>query len=252
MDRHVDKRAKAISFGADAAFEPGQIETPGKLDAVIDAVGSADILQQGLPLLRRGGSHCIYGVLTQPVLHIDKSKGDFNFNVLVHQWPTRKYERESQPQLCQWIREGKLTSADFERGRDFISQGEAAAGPAQFLEHAGQHRGAQRRGGLAGRERFAGEGRGAGDQAGGQRQAGDGQGDKGGRADLALYSVDGRRVRTIASGVLAARADSVRRETLMTVRVQREQKRSRSSPRSRTTRHPPPAPGAGGSRCRFR
>jgi threonine dehydrogenase-like Zn-dependent dehydrogenase len=113
VDRHADKRAKAISFGADAAFEPGQIKVPGKLDAVIDAVGSADILQQGLPLLRRGGSHCIYGVLTQPVLHLDKSKGDFNFNVLVHQWPTRKYERESQPQLCQWIREKKLTSADF-------------------------------------------------------------------------------------------------------------------------------------------
>jgi threonine dehydrogenase-like Zn-dependent dehydrogenase len=113
VDRHADKRAKAISFGADAAFEPGKIETPGKLDAVIDAVGHPDILQQGLPLLRRGGSHCIYGVLTQPVMHLDKTKGDFNFNVLVHQWPTRKYERESQPQLCQWIREGRLTSANF-------------------------------------------------------------------------------------------------------------------------------------------
>lgn len=113
VDRHSDKRAKALSFGADAGFAPGQIEVPNKLDAVIDAVGSADILQQGLPLLRRGGSHCIYGVLTQPVLHLDKSKGDFNFNVLVHQWPTRKYERESQSQLCQWIREGTLTSSEF-------------------------------------------------------------------------------------------------------------------------------------------
>lgn len=113
VDRHADKRAKALAFGADAAFAPGQIQPPGKLDAIIDAVGHPDILQQGLPLLRRGGSHCIYGVLTQPVLHIDKSKADFNFNLLVHQWPTRRYEKESQPQLCQWVREGRLTSADF-------------------------------------------------------------------------------------------------------------------------------------------
>lgn len=114
VDRHADKQAKALAFGADAVFKPGEsIQTPRKLDAVIDAVGHADILHQGLPLLRRGGSHCIYGVLSQPILHIDKSKADFNFNLLVHQWPTRRFEKESQAQLCQWVREGKLTSADF-------------------------------------------------------------------------------------------------------------------------------------------
>lgn len=120
VDRHEDKQAKALAFGADAVFHPhdGSIaelsaKRGKKLDAVIDAVGHPDIVQQGLPLLRRGGSHCIYGVLTHKVLHINKSKADFNFNLFVHQWPTRRYEKESQPQLCQWIREGKLTSADF-------------------------------------------------------------------------------------------------------------------------------------------
>ena len=120
VDRHPDKQAKALSFGADAAFAPGDKAITDlsaargrKLDALIDAVGHPDIVQQGLPLLRRGGSHCIYGVLTHGVLHIDKSKADFNFNLLVHQWPTRRYEKESQAALCQWIREGRLTSADF-------------------------------------------------------------------------------------------------------------------------------------------
>ena len=122
VDRHADKRSKALSFGANAVFELGNIQVSGKLDAVIDAVGQADILQQSLQLLRRGGSHCIYGVLTQPVLHIDKSQADFNFNILVHQWPTRKYERDSQTQLCQWIREGKLTSADFILHRFHLAQ----------------------------------------------------------------------------------------------------------------------------------
>lgn len=68
---------------------------------------------QALPLLRRGGSHCIYGVLTGGPLHIDRKLADFNFNLFVHQWPTRQYEREAQSTLCQWIREGKLTSKDF-------------------------------------------------------------------------------------------------------------------------------------------
>ncbi len=113
VDRHEEKRAKALALGADAAFAPGQERPPRRLDAVIDAVGNADLVLHALPMLRRGGSHCIYGVLTQPVLHLDKSKADFNFNLLVHQWPTRRYERESQAQLCQWIREGRLTSADF-------------------------------------------------------------------------------------------------------------------------------------------
>lgn len=113
VDRHEEKRSRALAFGADAAFPPGQESAPRRLDAVIDAVGSADLVRKSLPLLRRGGSHCIYGVLTQPVLHIDKSRADFNFNLLVHQWPTRRFERESQDQLCQWIRGGRLTSADF-------------------------------------------------------------------------------------------------------------------------------------------
>ncbi len=129
VDRHPEKQAKALAFGADAVFAPhdkGIAELTAsrgkKLDAVIDAVGHPGLLMEALPLLRRGGSHCIYGVLTHGVLHIDKAKADFNFNLFVHQWPTRRYEKESQPQLCQWIREGKLTSADFITHRFPIDQ----------------------------------------------------------------------------------------------------------------------------------
>ncbi len=120
VDRHPEKQARARAFGADAVFAPSDPEIAllaqkrgRKLDAVIDAVGKAEIAMQALPLLRRGGSHCIYGVLTGGPLHIDRKLADFNFNLFVHQWPTRQYEREAQPTLCQWIREGKLTSKDF-------------------------------------------------------------------------------------------------------------------------------------------
>jgi threonine dehydrogenase-like Zn-dependent dehydrogenase len=120
VDRHPEKQARALAFGADAVFAPGDAQIAAlaasrgkKLDAVIDAVGKAEIAMQALPLLRRGGSHCIYGVLTGGPLHIDRKLADFNFNLFVHQWPTRAYEREAQEQLCTWIREGRLTSRDF-------------------------------------------------------------------------------------------------------------------------------------------
>ena len=136
VDRHPEKQARALAFGADAVFAPEDPAIAGlaknrdkKLDAVIDAVGKAEIAMQALPLLKRGGSHCIYGVLTGGPLHIDRKLADFNFNLFVHQWPTRQYEREAQQPLCQWIREGKLTSQDFITHRfqlDQIADGFAA------------------------------------------------------------------------------------------------------------------------------
>ncbi len=113
VDRHESKRSKALAFGADEAFASGEAALPTGLDAVIDAAGRAEILLQALPLLRRGGSHCIYGVLSEKILHVDLRRADFNFNLLVHQWPTRAFEREAQAQLCQWIREGRLQAAPF-------------------------------------------------------------------------------------------------------------------------------------------
>jgi threonine dehydrogenase-like Zn-dependent dehydrogenase len=37
----------------------------------------------------------------------------YNFNLLVHQWPTRKWEAEAQEPLCEWISRGKLDYREF-------------------------------------------------------------------------------------------------------------------------------------------
>lgn len=133
VDRHPEKRAKAMEFGADAAFDrdAGEIAelpaTRGKLDAVIDAVGRPELINTGLPLLKRGGSMCVYGVYAGvKELPVRNSLADFNFNLFVHQWPTRRYEREAQPQLSDWVRSGKLTATEFITHRFPISQIEAA------------------------------------------------------------------------------------------------------------------------------
>ena len=83
------------------------------LDAVIDAVGQPAIINAALPLIKLGGSICVYGVVAASELVVQKIRGPYNFNLLVHQWPTRRREREAQAPLCERIRQGKLRAAEF-------------------------------------------------------------------------------------------------------------------------------------------
>jgi threonine dehydrogenase-like Zn-dependent dehydrogenase len=114
------KREKAKSMGADETFAPDAKELSeltakrGKpLDAVIDAVGAEKIVNAGLPQLRLAGSLCVYGVLGADTLTIAKSTGPLNFNLFVHQWPTRAAEAAAQEPLVEWIRAGKISAKDF-------------------------------------------------------------------------------------------------------------------------------------------
>ena len=111
------RHAKILEMGADAVFLPEEMPTLKTkippLDAVIDAVGNEDIVNMTLPLLKMGGSLCIYGVLANETIPLKKSLGPYNFNLFVHQWPTRFRERAAQEPLCQWIREGKLKADEF-------------------------------------------------------------------------------------------------------------------------------------------
>jgi threonine dehydrogenase-like Zn-dependent dehydrogenase len=119
VDRHPEKKEKARSFGADAVFSPGDPsiagipDSHGKLDAVIDAVGKAELINVSLPLLKRGGSIGIYGLLAVKELTVDDGLGDYNYNLHVHQWPTRQYEKAAQAPLCDWVREGRLSAKEF-------------------------------------------------------------------------------------------------------------------------------------------
>ena len=83
------------------------------MDAIIDAVGSEEIINSVLPLIKMGGSICVYGVVGENTITLVKSVGPYNFNLLVHQWPTRIYESAAQEPLCRWITEDKLDYRDF-------------------------------------------------------------------------------------------------------------------------------------------
>ena len=120
VDPLPSKRAKARSLGADAVFAPDSPEiaelprTLGRpLDAVIDAVGNPCIANAALPLIKLGGSICVYGVIASPTITIEKGIGPYNFNLYMHQWPTRARERAAHEPLCGWLRHGKLDVAEF-------------------------------------------------------------------------------------------------------------------------------------------
>jgi len=127
------KRAKAEQMGADATFAPGGPELEDwqqlrdkPLDAVIDAVGSVEILNNALRLIKPAGAICLYGVVSSPSITLEKARGPYNFNLFVHQWPTRQRERAAQEPLCRWIRQGDLTADAFVSAEYPVSQiGEA-------------------------------------------------------------------------------------------------------------------------------
>ncbi len=119
VDPHAAKRDKALEMGADETFDRGEdmeavVKRRGKpFDAVIDAVGSPDIINQALSLIKMGGTIGVYGVIGAETFTLEKNKGPYNFNLLIHQWPTRHREHAAQAPLCEWIREGKLKAEEF-------------------------------------------------------------------------------------------------------------------------------------------
>ncbi len=120
VDPLPNKREKALAMGADMALAPDSpelanlVETRGRpFDAVIDAVGSPAIVNTALPMVRMGGSVCIYGVIGEDEFTLQKGKGPYNFNLFMHQWPTRWREKAAQEPIGDWIRDGKVTAKEF-------------------------------------------------------------------------------------------------------------------------------------------
>ena len=124
IDVLENKREKALAMGADAAFHPDDPNLAGYrrdrgagFDLVVDAVGRESIINAALPMVKMGGTIGIYGVLSEPVIALSKSEGPLNFDLIVHQWPTREAEAAAQEPLIEWIRAGSLDWRDFVTAR---------------------------------------------------------------------------------------------------------------------------------------
>lgn len=127
------RRKVALQMGADEVFAPDDpalerlAQRRGRpLDAVVDAVGKEAIINAALPMVKMGGSICVYGVIDTPSIRVDKIKGPYNFNLLVHQWPTRFREAAAQEPLCDWIEASKLTYKEFVTAEYPVEQAQQA------------------------------------------------------------------------------------------------------------------------------
>jgi len=120
VDPLLDKRKKALEMGAKKVFDPATDELDAfisdsrfKFDKIIDAVGKPAIINAALPMIKMGGSVCVYGVIGDEEILLKKVIGPYNFSLLIHQWPTRWREKEAQGLLTNWIKEGKLSASEF-------------------------------------------------------------------------------------------------------------------------------------------
>ncbi|HAK45696.1 MAG TPA: sorbitol dehydrogenase, partial [Spirochaeta sp.] len=118
IDPLENKRVKALSMGADEAYDPDDKAVAGLsgFDAVVDAVGRENIINAAIPMVKMGGSVCVYGVVGSPTITLNKENGPYNFNLLIHQWPTRHAEAAAHEPLIEWIHTGELKHEDFVTG----------------------------------------------------------------------------------------------------------------------------------------
>lgn len=119
VDKLPHKLEVAKKMGADNAYTPDQIASEEFIaacnrsyDAVIDAVGLDVVVNSMLPLVKMAGDVCVYGVMTKNPT-IDLTKAPYNFDLHMHQWPTRKQEKAAMATLAEWIKEGKLSADEF-------------------------------------------------------------------------------------------------------------------------------------------
>lgn len=128
VDRNPEKLVLAKKMGADNTYTSEQVEseefirhTNRSYDTVIDAVGLESIVNTGLPLIKMAGDICVYGVMTQSP-RLDLTKAPYNFNLYMHQWPTRSEERAAMETLTEWVRKNILTATEFISHRYKINQ----------------------------------------------------------------------------------------------------------------------------------
>ncbi len=86
---------------------------PNGVDYVLDAVGSPQIINQAMELIRDRGEILCYGVPEGEQMTIDFSKAPYNWKLNFQQMPSKLEESEAYEQVLNWIRTGKISLKEF-------------------------------------------------------------------------------------------------------------------------------------------
>ena len=114
------KLAKAKSLGADAVFTAdSELITRSKnycptgFDYVIDAVGAPSVMNQAMQAIRFDGTVGVYGTVPDDEIVLNKKPAPYNWRLIMHQWPDYSKEAAAHEPLCDYIRDGSLSSEHF-------------------------------------------------------------------------------------------------------------------------------------------
>lgn len=115
VDRHTNRRALALAFGADGCCDPteenpeawARRRMPGRLDFVVDAVGVSDLINRAMSIVKFNGAICVYGVAPETSMRLDWTRAPYNWSLHFLQWPTFPDESATHQQVLGWV-EGRM------------------------------------------------------------------------------------------------------------------------------------------------
>ncbi|RSK53294.1 sorbitol dehydrogenase [Bacillus canaveralius] len=119
--RSEEKRQILLENGAAVTFNSRitditkEIRTlyPDGVKYVLDAVGTAEIINQAMELLEDQGEILCYGVPAYDQMQLDWSKAPYNWKLNFQQMPSKLAEGEAYNDILNWIRADKINLKDF-------------------------------------------------------------------------------------------------------------------------------------------
>ena len=119
--RSEAKAALMAEFGADACLDTSERPlnestpdvAPDGFGAIIDAVGSPDVINEALGLVQDRGIVFVYGVPKKNSMNLDWDKAPYNWTLKFQQMPRKDEEGACHEQIVEWVRQGSLVLRDF-------------------------------------------------------------------------------------------------------------------------------------------
>lgn len=133
VDSHENKQRAALDLGASKVLDKNSPELDSLVanrgatfDAVIDAVGSAAIVSRATSFVDMGQSICVYGVVADPEIRLPLAQGPYNFNLYLHQWPTKPEEAKAHDPIVELLVAGKISAEHFKSAEFPVEQIQSA------------------------------------------------------------------------------------------------------------------------------
>jgi len=82
-------------------------------DIIIDAVGEQEIINAGISLISFNGTIGVYGTISQKDLVLRNVSSQYNWKLVLHQWPDYEREAAAHEPLCEMIRKRQISSHEF-------------------------------------------------------------------------------------------------------------------------------------------